>query len=450
MARGVGKRFVERMRKNAALARDEGGDSHDVEPIDDVGADPALEAQAEEGSARLSGTHQSLGDAEASEASSRVVSASAYVTPAVRGAAAWAWRVAIIAIVGGALILALRELSLVVVPVLVAALLASLMTPVVTWLHRRRVPRALAAALTMLVSFGAVGALLTLAGRAVGTGIADLADEAIAGLYAFIEWLGEGPLEISQEQLEGYLDEGLTQLQENVQSIVTGAISVTTTVGQFFAGMLIALFVLFFFLRDGRTIWTWVVGLCPQAARAKIDGSALRGWISLGQYARMQILVAFIDGVGIGVGAWLLGVPLALPLGVLVFVGSFIPIVGAVLTGSVAVLVALVSGDIWTAVWMLVIVLGVQQVEGNVLQPFLMGRALKLHPVAVLLAVTAGTVLGGIVGALLAVPVIAAANSVMLYLHGHDNAPKDQQRDLERATLAMQREFRRRGKIRTT
>lgn len=459
MAQGPGKRFTDRIKKVGERSprgehipqTPEYADSALDLTEEELGADPSTAPDGAETHdvAGVARPRRALGEAEEGEASSRRVSAAAYVTPAVRGAAAWAWRLAIIAIVVGALVWGLMQISLVVIPVLVAVLLASLLAPVVGWLNEQGVPRALAVALTMVVSFGAVGGLLTLAGRAVGTGIVDLADQAVEGLYAFIDWLGDGPLNISPEDLEGYLDEVLETVQDNVESIVTGAITVGTTVGQLFAGLLIALFCLFFFLRDGRTIWTWVVGLLPQAGRAQIDGSALRGWVSLGQYARMQILVAFIDAVGIGVGAWILGVPLALPLGVLVFLGSFIPIVGAVLTGAIAVLVALVDGGIWTAVIMLAIVLGVQQIEGNVLQPFLMGRALKLHPVAVLLAVTAGTVLGGIVGALLAVPIIASANSVMLYLHGHDNAPKEMQRELERATLQMQQHFRQRGKVRT-
>src|SRR5690625_2673872 len=456
MAQGSGKRFIDRIRNRGGQRESEQQEPQPREameapaPVSREGAEPAQVLAGgvlDDGASQTE--HLSLADAEQGEASSRVVNAAAYVTPAVRGAAAWAWRLAIIAIVGVAMVWALGQLSLVVVPVLVAVLLSSLMTPVVNWLSDQGAPRALAAAVTMVVAFGFVAVLLTLAGRALGSGIVDLADQAVQGLYDFIDWLGEGPLSISQDQLEGYLDDALAAVQDNVQQIVTGAISVGTTVGQVFAGLLIALFCLFFFLRDGRSIWTWMVGLLPQAARAQIDGSALRGWVSLGQYARMQILVAFIDGVGIGVGAWILGVPLALPLGVLVFIGAFIPIVGAVLTGAVAVLVALVDGGIWTAVIMLAIVLGVQQIEGNVLQPFLMGRALRLHPVAVLLAVTAGTVLGGIVGALLAVPIIASVNSAMLYLHGHDNAPKEIQRELERSTLQMQRYFHQRGKVRT-
>lgn len=460
MARGAAKRFIDRLKKDAPSqssghqVQGESGEETVVVPAAAGSTSPAGAAgagdQVNGDGPELTKTTQKLGDFEDGESSSRQISASAYVTPAVRGAAAWAWRIGLIAVVGGALVLALMQLSLVVIPVLVAVLITSLMMPVVNWLdHRLGLPRVLAVVLTMLAAFGLVGGLLTLAGREMITGIADLTDQAVQGAYAFIEWLSEGPLGISQDQLEGYLDDALGQLQENIQQIVTGAISVTTTVGQVFAGLLIALFCLFFFLRDGRGIWTWVVGLSPQVAREKIDGSALRGWVSLGQYARMQILVAFIDGVGIGVGAWILGVPLALPLGVLVFLGAFIPIIGAVLTGSVAVLVALVDGGILQAVIMLAIVLGVQQMEGNVLQPFLMGKALKLHPVAVLLAVTAGTVLGGIVGALLAVPIIAAANSVLLYLHGHDNAPGDERDSLERATAAMLRDFERRGKTRS-
>ncbi len=373
---------------------------------------------------------------------------SQWVTPAVRGAAAWAWRLAIISIVTAAIIYALIQIDLVVVPVFIAVLLASLLMPVVNWLdHYVGVPRALAAIVTMLLAFGAIGLLLTLAIRAIGSGIADLTDQAIEGLNQLIAWLSDGPLNLSEDQLQGYLQEGLNQVQSNAQQIFSGAVSVTTSVGQFFAGMLIAFFCLFFFLRDGRKIWTWVVGLTPVDAREKIDGASLRGWVSMGQYVRMQIFVAFIDGLGIGLGAYILGsvaapalASLALPLGVLVFIGSFVPIIGAVLTGSIAVLVALVSGEFWVAIVMLAIVLGVQQLEGNVLQPFLMGKALKLHPVAVLLTVTAGTILGGIVGAALAVPIMAAANSVMLYLHGRDNAPEDERPGLENATARM-REF---------
>jgi putative heme transporter len=189
------------------------------------------------------------------------------------------------------------------------------------------------------------------------------------------------------------------------------------------AGALISLFCTLFFLHDGRHIWAWVVGLLPRHSRERVHQAGRRGLVTLGGYTRTQILVALVDAVGIGLGAVVLGVPLALPLAALVFIGSFIPIVGALATGFIAILVALVAQGPADALWMLVIVLVVQQIEGHVLQPLLMGHAVSLHPVAVILAVAAGSLAAGIVGALFAVPIVAVLNTVILYLHGHDKFP---------------------------
>ncbi|SEE96502.1 AI-2E family transporter [Ruania alba] len=340
------------------------------------------------------------------------------VTRAVRGAAAWSWRFMIIVGAVALAVVGLIQIKTVVVPVLVAVLVASLLAPVVDWLHRRRVPRALASLLALLGAIGLVGGLLTLAGASIATGFRDLADTAWEGIQELIRWLSTGPLQLSQTDLDAYVAQIQDSLESNAEQILSGALSVGTSVGHVLAGALIALFCLFFFLKEGRVIWTWLVGLFPAATRHHVDGAGRRGWASLGTYARTQLLVALIDGVGIGLGAWILGVPLALPLGVLVFVGSFIPIVGAVVTGAVAVVVALVDQGPLIALVMLGVVLLVQQAESNLLQPKLMGWALNLHPVAVLLAVAAGTIIGGVVGALFAVPLIAVANTVLNYLTG--------------------------------
>jgi len=177
------------------------------------------------------------------------------------------------------------------------------------------------------------------------------------------------------------------------------------------AGALIALFCLFFFLRDGRGMWLWLVGLLPEQARERTDFAGRAGWATLGAYTRTSVFVAFVDSVGIGLGAWILGLPLALPIAILVFLGSFIPIVGATVTGAVAVLVALVDGGWVTALIMLGIVILVQQLEGSILYPWLFGRAAAVHPVAILLTVAAGTIVAGMVGALLAVPLLALTKS---------------------------------------
>lgn len=273
--------------------------------------------------------------------------------------------------------------------------------------------------------------MLTLAGTSIASGISDLGARAFVGLEEGLGWLSTGPLGLSPVTIDQWVGQIREQLQANADRILTGALSVTTSVGHIVAGALIALFCLFFFLKDGRVIWSWVVGLFPKSAREKIDGAGLRGWMSLGTYARTQIMVAFIDGVGIGLGAWLLGVPLALPLGVLVFIGSFIPIIGAITTGSIAIAVALVDQGVLRAGLMLLVVLAVQQIESNLLQPILMSKALSLHPVAVLLAVAAGTIVGGIVGALFAVPLIAVSNTVLLYLNGRDSGSSTQRRMLD-------------------
>ena len=348
-----------------------------------------------------------------------------YVPRSVRAAAGWSWRLLVIAAASALIGYLIITFKLVVVAFVIALLLAVLLDPVSTWLRKRlRLPRALAALVAIVAMLGIVGTLLTLAGRSIVSGFADLADRAVAGFNELLEWLATGPLAIDQSQLNTWIDEALGQLQANTGTLVSGALAATTSVGQVVTGGLIAIFCLFFFLKEGRRIWQWFVRLTPVPSRERINEAGIRGWLTLGGYARTQILVAFVDSVGIGIGAAILGLPLVLPLTILVFLGSFIPIIGALVSGSVAVLVALVDQDLQTALIMLGIVLLVQQLEGNVLQPWLMGNAVSLHPVAVLLAVTAGTGVAGILGALLAVPIAGVINTVVLYLHGHDKHPK--------------------------
>ena len=351
-------------------------------------------------------------------------SAEQSVPIAVRATAAWAWRLLVIAAAAALAGYLIVVFKLVVVAFVVAILLAVLLDPISTGLRKRlRFPRALAAMTTLVGMIAVVVGLLVLAGRSILIGFADLAAQATQGFNELLSWLAEGPLGIGEEQLSTWVEEGLSQLENNSGVIVSGALAATTSATQVVAGAIIALFCLFFFLKDGRRIWHWFVRLAPNRGRDRINEAGIRGWITLGGYARTQILVAFVDAVGIGIGAAILGLPLVLPLAILVFLGAFIPIVGAFVTGSVAVLVALVDQDVQTAIIMLAVVLLVQQVEGNVLQPWLMGNAVSLHPVAVLLAVTAGTGVAGILGALLAVPIAAVVNTVTLYLHGHDKHP---------------------------
>lgn len=341
----------------------------------------------------------------------------------VRAAAAWAWRILVI-VAGLAALVALLGVGKVIwVPVVIALLLTVLLQPLVGLLVRRGLWRGAAAAIAVVALLVVVGGLLTLAGRQLVTGVADLWDQARAGFDELLTYLADGPLGLDADQLDAYVAQIADQLQANSQSLASGALSVTTTIGHVLAGALITVFCLLFFLKDGPLIWTWLVRLLPDVARVPVHEAGRRGLVTLAAFTRTQILVALIDAVGIGLGALLLGLPLAVPLAVLVFLASFVPFVGAIATGSIAVLVALVDQGPGSALIMLAVVLAVQQLEGHVLQPLLLGHAVSVHPVAVLLAVTTGSLAAGIVGALIAVPFVATANTVVLYLRGRDKFP---------------------------
>ncbi|QIK84164.1 AI-2E family transporter [Sanguibacter sp. HDW7] len=346
------------------------------------------------------------------------------IPPTVQAAAAWSWRLLIIAICAGAAIWVLRPLSDLFVAVAAALLFTVLLAPLHGWLVRTlRFPRALAAVTSVLFLLGAAVGLIVLAGQQIVAGIASLSTQAQEGLEQMLDWLSTGPLNVDTGRLEGMLSDISTTIEQNIGTVVSGAMSVGSTVTAVAAGFVIALFCTIFFLYDGRTIWTWIVGLLPRAARDDVHQAGRRGLVTLAAYTRTQILVAAIDATGIAIGAAALQLPLVVPLGILVFIGSFIPFVGAILTGAIAVLVALVvKGWVW-AIVMLGIVLLVQQIEGHLLQPFLMGHAVSMHPVAVLLTVSGGTMVAGIAGALFAVPIAAVVNTVVLYLSGHDKFP---------------------------
>ncbi|RDV10883.1 AI-2E family transporter [Arthrobacter sp. RT-1] len=334
----------------------------------------------------------------------------------IRIAASWAWRLGLILLVGGALVWLLRGISFLIIPVMVAALLAGLLNPVVGWLKRDRVPAGLAVAITVLGFLGLIAGALALVGRQLIVGFGELWSEALTGIRQIQDWLSEGPLHLTADQIDQYLQEASTALQDNSSSILSGALSFGSTAGHFAAGLILALFVLIFFLLEGDRIWAFLVRLLPKKARAATFGAGRKGWSSMVSYARIQMFVAFVDAVGIGVGAAIIGVPLALPLSVLVFIGSFIPIVGALVTGAIAVLLALVANGPVNALIMLAIVLLVQQLESHILQPLVMGKAVALHPVAVILSVAAGSYLAGIPGALFSVPILAVANSAIRYI----------------------------------
>lgn len=332
-------------------------------------------------------------------------------------AAAWAWRFLVIAAAGYVLLWLLAFFAVVTIPLVVALLIAALVVPVVDVLHRIGLPRGLAALLVVLAGIAFVVALLTFAGQQVANGAQDLADQSAKGLGEIKDWLRDGPLHASDSQINDYIQRAQDGLENTGQGIDLGSVTeVGAAVGHVVAGFFIVLFSTYFFLADGERIWAWTVRLAPRAARHHVDSSGRVAWISLTQFVRATVIVAAVDAMGIMVVAGILQVPFVLALGVLVFLGAFVPMVGATVAGTVAVLVALVDQGPITALFMLGGVILVQQLEGHVLQPFLMGRWVSLHPLGVIVAIGCGVLVAGITGALVAVPLAAALNAVVQHL----------------------------------
>lgn len=340
--------------------------------------------------------------------------------------AAW-WSLCLLLIAAGLWLLGkvVGSLPVVVVPVAVAVLLSAMLHPVVTALQRfLRLPRLAAALLTVLALIAVIIGGIALITQQVVADFPNLRDKATAGVDQIAEWLDSGPLELGSNQISDALAKAQTTLSEHSSELATSAVRAGGQAVEVVAGTFIGLIALFFFLFQGRRLWSFFVGLAPAAARGPLDGAARRGWVSLGAFTHTQALVAAINATCVGVGAAILGVPFALPIAVIVFLASFVPIVGTLVSGALPALIALVENGLWSAVIMVVIVVVVHQVESHVLQPFLMGHAVALHPLAVILIVAAGTYLFGLAGALFAVPVAATLNAAIRYLVGDDMFPR--------------------------
>ena len=338
--------------------------------------------------------------------------------------AGYAWRLIVIGVALWGLLRLLAATTTVVIPLAVAVLLTALLMPVMVLLnHRWGLPRHGAAAITVLGFLALVIGLLSLAGSQLVGQVGELVGKADVGIDRIMDWLRDGPLHLGGDQVSRYIDSGRTWVTEHQGSLSSGALRASGTATEFFAGTLIALISTFFFLAEGDRIWSWMVRLLPGRLQEKVHEGFRRGFVSLGSYAKTQCVVAAVDSVFITAGAFLLGLPLLIPMGLIIFFGSFIPIIGAVISASIAVLVALVVKGPVAALTMLGIILLVQQIEGHVLQPVLMSKAVALHPLAVILGVGLGSFLLGIVGALFAVPFLAVVNTTVLYWAGHDKFP---------------------------
>ena len=347
------------------------------------------------------------------------------VAPLVRQAAAWSWRLLVLLVTAVAVLQLMRRLGLVVVPVALALMATALLLPAVDWLDRRGAPRAGAVVLVLLTGLAVVGGLLTFVVSQFVTGLPGLIDQVSESIDRTRIWLINGPLGLSRDQINQAGDSAIGALRGHQEQLTSGALSTAGTLTEIVTGALLTLFTLIFFLHGGRNIWQFVTLVLPCTVRERVRDAGRSGFHSLIGYVRATFLVALVDAVGIGTGLAIMGVPLALPLASLVFLGAFIPLVGAVISGFLAVVVALLAKGIVYALLVLGLIIAVQQLEAHVLQPFVMGRAVSIHPLAVVLGIAAGSVIAGIVGALLAVPVIAFLNNAMRVLVAKDPAAEE-------------------------
>lgn len=346
-------------------------------------------------------------------------------------AAAWSWRLLlVVAMIIGITYLS-RYFSQVMVPLAIATLMAALLSPIANTLKRWGVPRGLAATIAVFGGLTVVAGVLTaIVATIVGQGDT-LVRQTINGFYKLLDWLESSPLGIDSRQLDLWVTDLTDWLVDSQAAIAGYAADIGTQVGHFLAGTAIMLFALFYFLYDGRGIFTFMLNFFPRAARRRVDQAARLGWNSLVSYVRATIIVALVDGVGVLIVALVLGVPLAPALAALVFLGAFVPIVGAFVSGFVAVIVALVTLGWVQALVMLIGIIVVMQLEGHVLQPFLLGRAVSLHPLAVLLGIAIGIGVAGIVGALIVIPVLAFSKTFIQHL-----ATSERRVDLRRNIIA--------------
>ncbi|MCV7204377.1 AI-2E family transporter [Mycolicibacterium peregrinum] len=360
------------------------------------------------------------------------------VTPFVRKVAAWSWRLLVILGAVVALLWLIKHLEVIVVPVALATMVAALLLPAVDFMDRRGAPRGAAVALVLLASFAVVGGILSFVISQFIEGAPQLVEQVTRSIDGLRNWLISGPLQLSKEQIDQAGNTAIEALQRNQEKLTTGALSTAGTLTELLTGALLVLFTLIFLLQGGRSIFAFVTKVFPAHVRDRVQDAGRAGFHSLGGYMRATFLVALVDAVGIGTGLAIMGIPLALPLASLVFMGAFIPLVGAVVAGFLAVVVALLAKGFVYALITLGLIIAVQQLEGHVLQPLVMGRAVSIHPLAVVLAIAGGGVLAGIVGALLAVPTVAFINSATRVLVAEDpDAEEARQQEAEGTVVAV-------------
>ncbi|WP_329335197.1 AI-2E family transporter [Streptomyces sp. NBC_00663] len=337
----------------------------------------------------------------------------------VRVAAEAGWRLLVLAGTVWVLMRVISAVQLVVFAFVVALLITALLQPTVARLKRYGVPRGLATALTAIFGFVVLGLLGWFVTWQVMENIDDLSDQIQNGIDDLRDWLLKSPFHVTEKQINQISKNLADAVGANTDQITSAGLEGVQVVVEALTGILLTFFSTLFLLYDGRRIWEWTLKLVPAAARPGVAGAGPRAWRTLTAYVRGTVIVALIDAIFIGLGIYFLGVPMAVPLAVFIFLFAFIPLVGAVVSGALAVVVALVTQGVFTAVMALAVVLAVQQIEGHILQPFILGRAVRVHPLAVVLSVAAGGMVAGIGGAVVAVPLVAVTNTVVGYLRSY-------------------------------
>jgi predicted PurR-regulated permease PerM len=331
----------------------------------------------------------------------------------LRIGAAFTWRLLVIAAALAGIGFLAHLLAEIVIPFLVGIIVAALLVPLSDVLQRHRWPKWLAILVALLIGIAVVVGLLLLVTERVVTALPVLEKQIGALGNSLNRLLATHPFGLTPEKINGYVSDIVQWLQNNASQIALRAANVGKRVVGLLEGILIIIFVTLFAMIDGAGIWAWTTRLFPRRARARIDFAGRAGWRTLKEFVRIQIFVAALEAVAIGSGARIIGVPLATPIAAIVFFGALVPIIGSIVAGAVAVLIALLFNGWINALIMFGIVLLVNQIEGNVLHPLITGGAVKVHPLGIVLGVMAGAAIGGTAGAFFAVPVIATANSMI-------------------------------------
>ncbi len=331
----------------------------------------------------------------------------------VKVAGAFSWRMLVVLGALAVVVALVVLLQDIVVPFCIGLLLCALLAPMSAFLQRHRWPKWLAVLSCFLAVVVVIGVLALVVTAQIRYDLPSLERRLHHSVESLQSLLDSQPFGITTADLDKWVSEATSFIEKHASSILSGFGAAGLGLVHALEGLFIVVFTTLFVLIDGRRIWSWVVRLFPRRARPRIDVAGHAGWRTLTSFIRVQLVVAVTDALGIVIGALALGLPLAIPIGVVVFLGAFVPVVGAIVAGTLAVVIALVFTGWVPALVMLAIVIAVQQLESHVLHPFLTGTAVKVHPLGVVLGVTAGTTIAGVVGAFFAVPFIATVNAMV-------------------------------------